>query len=74
MNPYGGVQDTSAVLRNPKSKRSFYDLRAKAEDLIGAIEAAQSPDDISGDAHFVMANLIRGGVFGSSSKKAEANG
>ncbi|WP_417242685.1 type I-F CRISPR-associated protein Csy3 [Celeribacter sp.] len=74
VNPYGGVQDTSAVLRNPKSKRSFYDLRAKAEDLIGAIEAAQSPDDISGDAHFVMANLIRGGVFGSSSKKAEANG
>ena len=74
VNPYGGVQETSAVLRNPKSKRSFYDLRAKAEDLISGIEAANNPGDISGDAHFVMANLIRGGVFGASGKKAEANG
>ncbi|WP_275791596.1 type I-F CRISPR-associated protein Csy3 [Pararhizobium gei] len=74
VNPYGGVQETSAVLRDPKSKRSFYDLRAKAADLIAGIEAAGTPEEISGDAHFVMANLIRGGVFGASSKKAEANG
>jgi len=74
VNPYGGVQETSAVLRNPKSKRSFYDLRAKAIDLIGGLESAQSASDISGDAHFVMANLVRGGVFGSTNKKAEANG
>lgn len=74
VNPYGGVQETSAVLRDPKSKRSFYDLRAKAEALISGIEQAESPENISGDAHFVMANLVRGGVFGSSSKKAEENG
>jgi CRISPR-associated protein Csy3 len=74
VNPYGGVQETSAVLRDPKSKQSFYDLRAKATDLIEGIEAANSADDISGAAHFVMANLIRGGVFGASGKKAEANG
>lgn len=74
VNPYGGVQETSDVLRDPKSKRSFYDLRAKAEDLITGIEAAKSPEEITGDAHFVMANLIRGGVFGASGKKAEANG
>ncbi|MEC5325096.1 type I-F CRISPR-associated protein Csy3 [Aurantimonas sp. A3-2-R12] len=74
VNPYGGVQETSAVLRDPKSKRSFYDLRAKAETLITGIEAANCPEEISGNAHFVMANLIRGGVFGASGKKAEANG
>lgn len=74
VNPYGGVQETSDVLRDPKSKRSFYDLRAKAEELIAGIEAANSPEEITGDAHFVMANLIRGGVFGASGKKAEANG
>jgi len=74
VNPYGGVQETSAVLRDPKSKRSFYDLRAKAETLITGVEAANSPEEISGDAHFVMANLIRGGVFGASGKKAEVNG
>jgi CRISPR-associated protein Csy3 len=74
VNPYGGVQETSAVLRDPKSKRSFYDLRAKADALISGLETPTLDGEISGDAHFVMANLIRGGVFGASGKKAEANG
>jgi CRISPR-associated protein Csy3 len=74
VNPYGGVQETSAVLRDTQSKRSFYDLRAKAETLITEVEAANTPEEISGNAHFVMANLIRGGVFGARSKKAEDNG
>lgn len=74
VNPYGGVQETSAVLRKPETKKSFYDLRAKAADLIEAVEAASSPEQLSGDAHFVMANLVRGGVYGASGKKAEANG
>lgn len=74
VNPYGGVQETGNVLRKPETKRSFYHLRAKATDLIEGLEAANGPEEISGDAHFVMANLIRGGVFGASGKKAEANG
>ncbi len=74
VNPYGGVQETSAVLRDPKTKKSFYDLRARANDLIAEIEAAESAEQLSGDAHFVMANLVRGGVYGASGKKAEANG
>jgi CRISPR-associated protein Csy3 len=74
VNPYAGVQETGAVLRDPKSKRSFYDLRAKAEQLITSVEAAKTADQISGDTHFVIANLVRGGVFGASSKKAEVNG
>ena len=70
VNPYGGVQETSEVLRGPKTKRSFYDLRKKAGTLLdGVVDASQ----ISGDAHFVMANLVRGGVFGASSKKNEEN-
>lgn len=74
VNPYGGVQETSAVVREPRTKKSFYDIRAKADILLDGVEAATSSEDLSGDAHFVMANLVRGGVFGSSSKKAEANG
>ena len=74
VNPYGGVQETSAVLRGPKTKRSFYDLRAKAEALISGLEMPTLDVEVSGDAHFVMANLIRGGVFGASGNKAEANG
>lgn len=74
VNPYGGVQETSAVLRDPRTKKSFYDLRAKATALIEGVEGAGNSKEISGDAHFVMANLIRGGVYGASGKKAEANG
>ena len=74
VNPYGGVQETSAVLREPKTRKSFYDLRARAAGLIADVEAASGPEELSGDAHFVMANLVRGGVYGASGKKAEANG
>ncbi|SFQ69134.1 CRISPR-associated protein Csy3 [Roseivivax halotolerans] len=78
VNPYGGVQETSDVLRSASAnggvKNSFYDLRAQAAPLLEAVETASGPADLPGDVHFVMANLVRGGVFGSSSKKAEANG
>lgn len=78
VNPYGGVQETSDVLRsaakNGGLKNSFYDLRANAGPLLEAVENASGPADLSGDVHFVMANLVRGGVFGASGKKAEANG
>lgn len=74
INPYGGVQETGAVLRAPKTGISFYDIRAKADRLIEGVESAQTADDLSPEVHFVMANLIRGGVFGSTKKKAEVNG
>jgi len=74
VNPYGGVQETSDVLRGPKSEKSFYEIRKKAESLLHAVESAGSREDLSGDVHFVMANLVRGGVFGSSDRTAEANG
>ena len=65
VNPYAGVQETGEVLR-PKSKdgRNFYKLRNNAEDLFASIKAAQGAEDLSGDVHFVIANLVRGGVFG----------
>lgn len=66
VNPYGGVQETSDVLRNKGSKLSFYDLRRKPEALFAAL-TANTEDEIPGDVHFVMANLVRGGVFGSAS-------
>ena len=73
VNPYGGVQETSAVLRDPKSKRSFYDLRAKAQPVLDAVESATEADEIPDEVHFLIANLVRGGVFGSSKKTAEQN-
>lgn len=71
VNPYGGVQETAVVLRN--AKNSFYDIRKKAEDVLDVVGRAENAADIPGSIHFMMANLVRGGVFGSSSKTAEAN-
>jgi CRISPR-associated protein Csy3 len=72
VNPYGGVQETADVLRS--GKNSFYDIRKKADDVLVPLRAAQSANEIPGSIHFMMANLVRGGVFGSSTKTAEANG
>ncbi len=73
VNPYGGVQETAAVLRKPANKNSFFDIRKKAEDVLNAVRDADAASDIPGPVHFMMANLVRGGVFGSASKTAEAN-
>lgn len=64
VNPYGGVQQTSKVLRSKETKKSFYDIRRKPDVLFAALES----EEIPGDVHFVMANLVRGGVFGTSTK------
>lgn len=70
VNPYGGVQETGAVLRvearrgGEDSSLSFYALRSKSDDLFKAIANAKDADAIPGDVHFVVANLVRGGVFG----------
>jgi CRISPR-associated protein Csy3 len=63
VNPYGGVQETGEVLRNTESKRSFYDLRRKPDALFAALERKEQ---IPHDLHFIMANLVRGGVFGTA--------
>lgn len=69
VNPYGGVQETGAVLRADTRRggldmaKSFYVLRSNADKLFEEIEAADA-EAISGDVHFVIANLVRGGVFG----------
>ncbi len=70
VNPYGGVQETGAVLRADTKRggldmaKSFYVLRSNAEKLFSEIESASDEDTIPGDVHFVIANLVRGGVFG----------
>lgn len=70
INPYGGVQETGAVLRvdtkrgGKDSAKSFYVLREQVDELFDNINKAQTAKDLSGDVHFVVANLVRGGVFG----------
>ena len=64
VNPYGGVQNTGEIKRDPKSKKDFYSLRKQADKLLKELENGE----VSSETHFIMANLVRGGVFGKSGK------
>ena len=61
VEPYGTVTNLGKAFRNPKEKCDFYTLFDKYS--LGA--DFDSPEA----AHYVMAMLIRGGVFGASGKE-----
>ena len=62
VEPYGSVTTLGKAFRQPKQKMDFYNLFDKWV-LTGA------PPEDAGNQHFVMATLIRGGVFGESGKE-----
>jgi CRISPR-associated protein Csy3 len=60
IEPYGAVTNLGIAYRNPKNKADFFtlfDRFARGETL-----------DTKEQEHYVMAVLVRGGVFGESSK------
>lgn len=61
VEPYGSVTTQGKAYRQPSPKNDFYSLLDNwlIKDLVPALE----------QQHFVMATLIRGGVFGDSSKE-----
>ena len=61
VEPYGSVTNQGKAYRQPKAKADFYSL------LDGWVLKDKAPDE--GGQHFVMATLIRGGVFGDSEKE-----
>lgn len=61
VEPYGSVTNQGKAYRQPKAKADFYNL------LDAWVLKGQIPDE--GNRHFVMATLIRGGVFGDSDKE-----
>src|SRR5690554_80593 len=61
IEPYGAVTNLGTAFRNPKEKADFYTLFDSF--ACGAkLEKTQ-------DVHYVMAVLVRGGVFGESGKE-----
>jgi len=62
VEPYGSVTSMGKAYRQPKEKADFYSL-LDSWVTRGKIPAAE------GSQHFVMATLIRGGVFGESGKE-----
>lgn len=61
VEPYGAVTNLGIAYRNPKEKADFYTLFDKFA-LEGKLESKN-------DEHYVMAVLVRGGVFGESGKE-----
>lgn len=60
VEPYGSVTSEGKAYRQPKQKVDFYNL------LDNWVLKGQAPEE--GNQHYVMATLIRGGVFGASDK------
>jgi len=63
VEPYGSVTVQGKAWRQPKSKKDFYNL------LDGWMEKNKPLND--DEQHFVIATLIRGGVFGKADEKAD---
>lgn len=63
IDPYGAVTTIAKAFRKPSEKVDFYTLFEKF-----VTEGELSPHDLE---HYVMAVLIRGGVFGEKSKDEE---
>lgn len=61
VEPYGSVTSLGKAYRQPKEKADFYNL------LDNWVVKDKVPEDV-GNQHFVMAILVRGGVFGESGK------
>jgi len=61
IEPYGAVTNLGVAFRNPKQKNDFYTLF----DRFALGETLESKDQ----EHYVMAVLVRGGVFGQSGKE-----
>lgn len=63
VEPYGAVTNLGKAFRNPKNKSDFFTLF----DKFALGEKLERKED----EHFVMAILVRGGVFGKSGKEAK---
>jgi len=61
VEPYGSVTNRGTAYRQPKDKLDFYNL------LDAWIERDKAPAE--DQQHYVIATLIRGGVFGKTDKK-----
>lgn len=62
VEPYGAVTTLGTAFRQPKQKQDFYSL------FDGWVLKDEVPT--SEQQHYVMAVLIRGGVFGESGKES----
>lgn len=70
VNPYGQSRETYIAVRSTgKGNPDLYSLlKAKTKSVIEDLSNGR----VSDDAHFIVANLVRGGVFGFEKKAKES--
>lgn len=66
--PYGVVTTESAVYRDGKNSRHFYQIIGKLDK---ELERLQEDSQLTPDDYFFMAVIARGGVLGGEGKKAK---
>ncbi len=73
IEPYGVDSRRQKAMRAGRNKKiDFYSFLEKIPDLTLEMKNANNADEINGNIHFVVACLIRGGVFSfSNAEKAE---
>lgn len=65
INPYAGDKQTGLALRSDaKTSPTLYDIMKKPEVVIESLTSACGADEMDYSVHFLIANFIRGGVFG----------
>lgn len=70
VNEYGADRFSTIARRHTLQERDFYSLIVKAESFI---ELMTSKRKIPDDVHFIMAVLVKGGLFNGASKKGGKN-
>lgn len=69
VEPYG-IDRMYGTARRFKNNKSLYDLlEGKGVELLKSIKESSSADELSGDIHYCVACLIRGGVLSAEKKK-----
>lgn len=75
VNPYGQDRESNSAVRMRSSGNDFYGLLNKLhdnlEETVSTIKNAKTADDVPGNIYFVVANMVRGGVFGTPEKKED---
>ncbi|MDH5231663.1 MAG: type I-F CRISPR-associated protein Csy3 [Gammaproteobacteria bacterium] len=69
VDPFTVDKRRGETVRLPDRERSdFYSLLKNIDELNASMSATDSAEKLSGDVHYFMANLIRGGVFSGESQ------
>lgn len=64
VHEYGANREVLTTLRHPTTGQDFYHLLSKAEQLVAEMESPKEAGGaLSGDIHYLMAVLAKGGLF-----------